>query len=53
MTRIQSIGNVDSWNLRYWKEFFSRFSEPVNENEQGYEPDSSKQLDLAIEAELA
>lgn len=27
MTRVTSIGAYDTWDLRYWREFFSRFSE--------------------------
>ena len=29
MQRIEHIGIVDSWELRYWKEYFGQFSEAV------------------------
>ena len=29
MARVTSIGAFDTWDLRFWREFFSRFSEQV------------------------
>ena len=45
MTRVTSIGAYDTWDLRYWREFFSRFSEQVQAKENqieksGFAPDS-------------
>ena len=50
--RITSIGSVDSWTLRPWKEFFYQFSEAVWPEETGYVPDAEKQVDAAIEEEM-
>ena len=52
MMRITSIQNFDAWNIRFWKEFYCQFSEPINQEEQAYVPDSQKQLDMAIEEEV-
>lgn len=52
MQRFENIRNFDSWELRYWKEYFSQFSEPVQSSETGFVPDNEKQLDLAIEEEI-
>ena len=52
MSRVTSIGNYDSWTLRFWREYFCQFSEPINNEESGYAPDSEKLTDLAIEEEV-
>ena len=44
--RVTSIGSYDSWNVRFWKEYFCQFREADGE------PDADKQLDLAIEEEV-
>ena len=52
MQRIQAIGSFDSWEIRFWKELFYQYSEPINPIETGFVPDAEKQLDLAIEEEI-
>ena len=52
MQRIQAIGTYDSWDIRFWKEYFSQYSEPINPVETGFVPDAEKQVDLAIEEEI-
>jgi len=52
MQRITSISTFDSWNLRFWREFFCQFSETIWQEESGYQPDSEKQVDFAIEEEV-
>ena len=57
MSRITSISSFDSWDIRFWREFFSRFSEQVqakdNEPDKGgFVPDSHKQMDEAVEEEI-
>ena len=51
MIRITSIKNYDTWNLRFWKEFFFQYREPVLREEDGYEPEATKQIDEAIKDE--
>mmetsp|Transcript_28792 Transcript_28792/g.35632 ORF Transcript_28792/g.35632 Transcript_28792/m.35632 type:complete len:97 (+) Transcript_28792:1762-2052(+) len=52
MQRVQSIGSFDTWDVRFWKEFFCQYSEPIHPVETGYVPDAEKQVDLAIEEEI-
>lgn len=52
MSRITHIGEFDSWNMRFWKEYFFRFSEPSGQEESGFVPDAEKIVDLAIEEEI-
>ena len=52
MRRISSICQFDAWNLRFWREFFCRFSEPIRPEDNGFQPDSQKQIDMAIEEEV-
>ena len=33
MSRVTSIGTFDTWDLRFWREFFCRFSEQVQAKE--------------------
>ena len=52
MHRIQAIGSFDSWAIRFWKELFCQYAEPINPVETGFVADAEKQLDLAIEEEI-
>ena len=54
MSRVTAIGSFDTWDLRFWREFFCRFSEQVQAKEStiervGFIPDFQKQMDEAIE----
>ena len=51
MRRITSISQFDAWNLRFWREYFCKFSEPIMPEDSGFQPDSEKQIDMAIEEE--
>ena len=51
-SRITSIQRYDSYDIRFWKEFFCQFSESSKSGENGYVPDAQKQLDQAIEEEV-
>ena len=35
MSRVTSIGEFDTWNIRFWREFYSRFSEQVTAKDTG------------------
>ena len=53
MVRITSIKKYDSWDLRFWKEFFNQYGESATTKEEiDFVPDSEKQLDEAIEEEM-
>ena len=52
MQRIENINKFDTWDIRYWREFFCQFSEPVMTTEQGFVPDEEKQLDMEIEQQI-
>lgn len=53
---MTSIGSLDAWKLRFWREYFSQFSECVSKEDDGlassYLPDAEKQLDSALEEEI-
>ena len=54
MARVTTIGSFDTWDLRFWREFFYRFSEQVQAKESatekvGFIPDFQKQMDEALE----
>ena len=36
MSRVTSIGHFDSWTLRFWREYFCQFSEPIWQEESGF-----------------
>jgi len=50
--RITSISYCESWTLRFWREYFCQFSEPVEPGDNGFVADAEKQLDMAIEEEI-
>ena len=52
MVRITEIKQYDSWNIRFWKEYFCQFREQVWREDQGFIPDADKQIDGAIEEEV-
>ena len=52
--RVTSIGQLNGWEMRFWKEYFCQFTESLqNEHRSAdYLPDSQKQLDSAIESDV-
>lgn len=52
MIRITSINKFNSWELRFWKEFFMQYKESTSKEEIAFVPDSEKQIDQAIEEEM-
>ena len=52
MVRITSIKKFNSWDLRFWKEFFMKYKESNSKDEIAFVPDCEKQIDQAIEEEM-
>ena len=42
LTRISSIQGYDSWELRFWKEWFLKYKESIYKEEQNLVPDAQK-----------
>jgi len=42
LQRIQSVGDFDTWDIRFWRELFSKYSEPILPMETGFVADSEK-----------
>ena len=42
MQRVTRLNNFDSWHIRFWREYFQQFSDPVVREEIGFVADAEK-----------
>jgi len=50
--RVTQLPVVQIERLRYWKEYFSKYSETQTQTDEDYLPDAYQQLSLALEEEV-
>ena len=50
--RVTQLPVVQIERLRYWKEYFSKYSETQTQTDEDYQPDAYQQLSLALEEEV-